>query len=85
MSEVIVTFKVMPTGVEVDLSKLENDIRQKISPQRVTQEPVAFGLVALIVTTLVDDAEGTLEKVESALRSIENVNEVEVTEMTRSI
>ncbi len=85
MSDVIVTFKVMPNGVEVDLMKMENDIRETVNPQRVEREPVAFGLVALNVTTLMEDAEGKLDEVEHRLRGIEGVSDVTVTEITRTI
>lgn len=85
MSDVIVIFKVMPSGVETDLVKLEKDIREAVNPQRIEKEPVAFGLVALNVTTLMEDAEGKLDQVESKLRAIENVSDVQVTEITRTI
>ena len=85
MSDVMVIFKVMPSGVETDLVKLENDISEAVNPQRIEREPVAFGLVALNVTTLMEDAEGKLDQVESKLRGIENVSDVQVTEITRTI
>lgn len=85
MSEVIVTFEIMPTDVEVDLEKLENDIKDSVNPQRIEKIPIAFGLIALKVTMLIDDAEGTLEKTENKLRNVENVRDVKVIEMTRSL
>lgn len=85
MSRVIITFRVMPTGTEIDLNKLEQEIKTKINPQRIEREPIAFGLVALNVTVLIEDKEGLLEATESKLREISDVSEVEVTEITRSI
>lgn len=85
MAEVIVTFKIMPKTVEVDLNKLEEKINSLIEPEKISQEPIAFGLVALNVTKLIPDAGGELEKIESKLRSIPEVGEVEVTEISRSL
>ena len=85
MGEVIVTFKVMPTGSDVDMDKLEANIKGKIRADRISREPIAFGLIALKVITIIQDAEGELEKVESALRSIEDVNGVEVTNLTKTL
>lgn len=84
MAEVIVTFKVMPTGTDVDLANLEKEIKSAVNPKRITREPIAFGLVALNVTTLVEDAGGKLEEIENKLRAIKNVSDVQVTGMTRT-
>ncbi len=85
MGEVIVTFKVMPKTVETNLDELENKINEEIKPERMEREPIAFGLVALKVTKLVPEAGGELEKVENKLRNIEDVGEVEVVEVSRSL
>jgi elongation factor 1-beta len=85
MAEVIVTLKVMPKTVEVDLSKLEERINFLVKPEKISREPIAFGLVALNVTKLIPDAGGELEKIENKLRSIPEVGEIEVTEVTRSL
>jgi elongation factor 1-beta len=85
MAEVIVTFKVMPKTVEVDLNKLEEKINFLIEPEKISREPIAFGLVALNVTKLIPDAGGELEKIENKLKSIPEVGEIEVTEITRSL
>jgi len=85
MSQVIVTFKVMPTGTDVDLDKLENDIKSFVDSKRINREPIAFGLVALNVTVLVEDAGGQLDAVENKLGEIEGVGNIEVTEITRAL
>lgn len=83
LSEVMLTFKVMPADSETDISKIEKEIKSKIDVKRLEKEPIAFGLVALKVSTAVMDAEGVVDELEKKLRSIEGVGEVEVTEMTR--
>jgi len=85
MAEVIVGFKVLPKDVEVDLDILENKIRERIKPQKIDREPIAFGLVAIHIVKFVPEESGALEKVEKQIRDIEEVGEVEITGMTRSI
>ncbi len=85
MSQVIITFKVMPTSTDVDLDKLENEIKSSVDYKRINREPIAFGLVAVNVTVLVEDAGGQLEAVENKLRKIEGVGNIEVTEITRAL
>ncbi len=85
MSEVIVTFKVMPSDSDVDMDALEARIKESLSPDRMTREPVAFGLFSLSVIKIIEDAEGEMEKAETSLRSLEGVGEVEVASLTKTI
>jgi translation elongation factor aEF-1 beta len=85
MSEVIVGLKVMPSTVDVDLDILEKKIREKINPDKIARQPIAYGLVAFLVTKFILDGEGELEKLENMIKSIENVGEVEITGLTRSL
>lgn len=85
MAQVIVTFRVMPTGIDTDLDNLGKEIKAAVNPERVNKEPIAFGLVALNVTVLVEDAGGQLESVENKLKAINGVSEVDVTEITRTL
>lgn len=85
MGDVIATIKVMPKDVKVDLAQLELKIRDAIQPDGMKREPIAFGLVALIITKMIPDAGGELDKVEKKLRDIEGVGEVDVTDLTRSL
>jgi elongation factor 1-beta len=85
MADVILTLKVMPRDTDVDLGQLEMKIKQTVRADRVVQEPIAFGLVALNVTTIIQDAAGEVDAVEEKIRSIEGVGEVEITEVTRTL
>ena len=85
MGDVIVGFRVMPKTVEVDLDKLESQIRERIKPQKLSREPIAFGLVAIHIVKLIPDAGGELDAMEKKLRAIDDVGDVEVTGMTRSL
>jgi elongation factor 1-beta len=85
MAEVIVGLKVLPKTIEVDLDKLEKEIKRAISPERMEREPIAFGLVAILVTKIVPDEAGQVDELERKLKSIEEVGEVEITGISRSL
>jgi len=87
MGEVAARIKVMPSGMDVDLNKLK-DALTKVVPAgaRVhgfSEEPVAFGLKALIVVVKVGDIEGGTEKVEEAFSKVKGVESVSVEELGR--
>lgn len=85
MAEVIATFKVMPTGVDVDLDALEAKIKELVKADQIKREPIAFGIVALNVVKIIPDAGGEVDKIEEQLKKIEEVSEVEVTGLTRTL
>jgi elongation factor 1-beta len=85
MAEVIVGLKVLPKTIDVDLDKLEDEIKKAISPERMQREPIAFGLVAILVTKLVPDEAGQVDELERKLKAIEDVGEVEVTGISRGL
>ena len=85
MAQVLVTLKVMPKEADTDLGKLENAVKSSVNPDRIVREPIAFGLVALKVSKLVEDAEGQIEAMENKLRKLDGVGEIEVIEVTRTI
>lgn len=85
MAEVMVTFKVMPTGVDVNLDKLEAEIKQVVKADQIKREPIAFGLVALNVIKIVPDAGGEVDAIEEKLKKLKDVAEVEVTDLTKTL
>jgi len=85
MAEVMATFKVLPKGVDVNLDNLEAKIKSVVKADQIKREPIAFGLVALIVTKLIPDAGGEVDALEKKLKSLEEVSEVEVVDLTRTL
>lgn len=85
MADVIVGFKILPKTVEIDLDKLEESIVKAVQPEKISREPIAFGLVAIHIVKIVPDAGGAVEVVENKLKAIEDVGEIEVTGLTRSL
>jgi len=85
MGSVIVTFKIMPESVEVDLDSLEQEIKSEINPQRIERVPVAFGLNAIQIVKLVEEKEGEMDRITNQIKNIKGIKEVEVVGMTRSL
>ena len=71
----------MPKDAETKPQQLVDDI-QKLNPNiqiRSTKEdPIAFGLVALVADFLTDDAAGAMDEVEASIKKSELVGEFEV-------
>ena len=90
MAQVIITVKLMPSDVEVDLSKLEKSASEEITRfggkiGRVTQEPIAFGLKALMISFFSDESKSNLDPLEDALRNVEDVESVDIVEVRRAL
>jgi len=85
-----IQFKIMPMGVETDLEKLKTKIKTKIESfesgvfNEAKEEPIAFGLKALIVTMALSEDEES-DAVEKALVEIEGVSSVELIDYRRVV
>jgi elongation factor 1-beta len=91
MAQVVVTVKLMPDSPEIDLKKAAEEAKKKIiafagkGDMRVTEEPIAFGLKALLIIFIMDEKLGSTEKVEKELATIHGINSVEITDVRRAI
>lgn len=87
MGEVVATIKLMPESPEVDLEQIKKDVEAAIPEgtelHKIEEEPIAFGLVALNVMVIVDDGEGGTEAAEANFAKINDVSNVEVTDVRR--
>jgi len=83
VAEVAVTLRLMPESAEANLEKLEAMIRERIKVHSVSREPIAFGLEALRVVAVVEDAAGGTEPLEKELSSLPGVGNVQVIGLTR--
>ena len=77
---VLVSMKIFPTGIEIDREVLKKDIEQTLpdyaSVYQFEEEPIAFGLVAIIAHILVpEDREGGIDEVESSLKKIDKISD----------
>jgi len=82
MGQVAVIYRLMPTGVEVDMKAMAEEARKVIPPEAKLQgmqvKDIAYGLKALLMRVLMADAGGTQDVVEAALAKVPHVENVEV-------
>ena len=88
MAKVIAQIKIFPTETTVDLVELRKKVGKAMPPgaavARFDEEPIAFGLVALVARVAMPEAEGQMDRVEEALKSVENVGEIQVVNVWRT-
>lgn len=85
MAKVLLTLKILPSDINVNIKELKEKIVKKINSVSIEEEPIAFGLVALIASILIEDKEGEVERIEKIIKEVEGVGEVEVIEVTRTL
>ena len=83
MARVMVSLKIFPSDIVADMNGLKETIKESLQGKatiyKFDEEPVAFGLIALIVHILIpEEASGTMDEVERRLKSIDGISEVEV-------
>lgn len=82
---VILTLQIMPESVDTSLETLKVELKKlKILGQikDMKEEPVAFGLKALKVLTILPDEGGLTDKIEDAVRKIKGVQSAETVGVT---
>jgi len=89
MAQVIITFKIMPEDLDVDLKRMEKEVKEFLNKHgevgRVEREKIAFGLEALIVMFIMDESKGSTDFIEDNMRNIDGVQSVDVTDVRRAI
>ena len=85
MGEVGLQYRVLPEGVDVDLDKLEQDIKGALPEgaalRASEKKPLAFGLKALHILIVLDDKKGGAEQVEDSISKVAGVQSVEIVQM----
>ena len=90
MADVVVTLKIMPESPDMDFSHIETQARKYLTDfggmvARVEEEPIAFGLKALKMMFILDEAKGSTEAVEHQIAQISGVTSVQVTDVRRTV
>lgn len=80
MARVLATIKIFPSGPEVDLDSLADELGRGLPEGfklhgRET-EPLAFGMKVLLVGVSMPDAEGYSPKLEEYLKGLKGVDEI---------
>jgi len=82
LANVLVSMKIFPSDITIDLNQLKQQIEKNLpkdsSIKKFVEEPIAFGLNALIAHILIpEDKPGELEKIENTIRKIDGVSNIE--------
>lgn len=83
MTKVMVSLKLYPSDVVSDMTNLKDKVRKSLegsaSIYKFEEEPIAFGLVALVAHVLLpEDGAGATDEVEERLKRIPGISEVQV-------
>jgi elongation factor 1-beta len=86
MGDAAVRMKVMPESADLDLKALAEEIKKAVPSfarlHAIQEMPIAFGLKALIVVTIMNDKGGrSPDEIEDAVRKVPGVESVEVEEV----
>ena len=89
MGTVIVTYKVFPTDIVENFDELKKKIEEKIpessSVSGYGEEPIAFGLKALLVQVrFPEDKTGLVDEFEKQLEGLEGISQVQTLMVHRS-
>jgi len=88
MTKILVSMKIFPEDITIDFEKLKQAI-EKTMPKdskvmRFIEEPIAFGLKALIAHILIpEEKQEELETIENNIRQIQGVSNIETFMMQR--
>ncbi len=83
VGQVICIYRVLPENPE-DFEAVKKAV-EAMKPQRLEEEPIAFGLKALLVTVLIPEIEGKVDEFEQKLSSVKGVKSIECIKVSRSL
>ncbi|MDH5441628.1 MAG: elongation factor 1-beta [Candidatus Bathyarchaeota archaeon] len=88
MGKIVIAYKIFPSESGIDLELLKEKIKKQLSDiasvQKFGEEPIAFGLSALIVNiVLPEHKEGILDETEKRLNKIEEVGQIQTLAVNR--
>jgi elongation factor 1-beta len=81
MGNLLVRIKIMPKDAEIKPDQIKQDLHKlnpKLEIRNTKEEPIAFGVVALIADFITDDVAGAMEEIEKAIKSSDLVGEFDV-------
>ncbi len=89
MGTVNIRIKIMPSSPNSNLEEIKERTRKVIEKEGgksciFDEEPIAFGLKAVIVTFLYPEEKG-IDPMESHLGKIENVNSIQIIDIRRAL
>jgi elongation factor 1-beta len=88
LAKVLAEIKIFPSDANLDLgvlkSKIQGSLPAGATVQKFEEEPIAFGLVALIATVVLPaDAGGQMDQIEEAIKAVDLVSQIQVLRVGR--
>jgi len=82
LAKVLASIKIFPSDTSISLNALKEDVLKALpsstSIYKFEEEPIAFGLVALVAHVLLPEEEtGKMNDLEESLKSIKSVSEIQ--------
>ncbi|MBS7640190.1 MAG: elongation factor 1-beta [Candidatus Bathyarchaeia archaeon] len=89
MARVVISLKIFPADVGINLEDLKEKIKNALpnyaSVYGFEEEPIAFGLVALIAHIILpEDLAGGLDEIESRIKGIADVSDIQTIMVRRA-
>jgi elongation factor 1-beta len=89
MGTALITYKIMPEGIPKNFDSLKNKLKEVIEKfegkvNKLEEQPIAFGLKAVILTISLDETKET-SPLEEELRNIDEVSSIDVIDYRRAI
>lgn len=88
MGTALLKIKIMPSSPNTNLEEIKKKAKIVVEKNkgkncRTEEEPIAFGLKAVIISFDIDESQ-ELEPIEEGLKKIKNVNSAQVVDMRRA-
>ncbi|MDG6928922.1 MAG: elongation factor 1-beta [Nitrososphaerota archaeon] len=88
MASLVARARVLPADIAVKPEDMLEGLKRSLgSAGRVRShavEPIAFGLSALLVDIVIEDAEGVTDRLEEAVKKVEGVGQVDILGVSRA-
>ncbi len=86
MGKVAASFKIMPeseeSNLEATVKELQSNIKGDFYIGSINVEELAFGIKAIKLVVVMDDKEGLIDKLETIIRGVKGVGEIDVEEVS---
>ena len=81
MGEVAVTIKVFPENPE-KLEDVKKAVGEIVKIVKIQEEPIGFGLIAAVITFVMEDGSG-MDEIEEKIGALPDVSQVQVVDIGR--
>ena len=82
MGNVAVEIKIMPEDM-AKFEEIKKAVVEQLKPAKMSEQPIAFGLVAIMATCIIPDAEGGSDALEQKAGAINGVSMAEIVSVDR--